>query len=140
MNKIMVKEVGQASRIIEVDDKYVTECAKKFIHDYPEYVHLGNELYLFVDGEGLIKELPVNFLLEINSPYFPIQKMVGTVVFIREKPVGPGEIYDYEVDDLTELDMKLIEFITSSEKQEEQIIRKAPENNLMPGRLVLNYR
>lgn len=40
-------------------------------------------------------------------------------MFIREKPVDPGEIYDYEVDDLTEFDMKFIEFITSAEKQEE---------------------
>ena len=68
-----------------------------------------------MNEDGLAMELPVNFLLSTTSAHFPIQKMVGTVVFIRTKPVnGWGEIYDYEVDDLTDEDIARIEHILSS--------------------------
>lgn len=124
MNRVIVKGVDQPGEIVEVTDKYITNCAKKFINSqYPEKVIIDQDehgdLNLCVDGVGLCKELPINFLLKCNGPW-PVQKMVGTVVFIKTKPVKPyEEIFDYEVTDLTDKDMQIIRHILSDEYQEE---------------------
>lgn len=118
--RIAVKEVGKDLMILDTNQKYITNCAKDYIgqNEYPERVHLGNNLNICINEEGLRLELPVNFLLETTSIYWPIQKMVGTVVFIRTKPINTsGEIYDYEVDDLTDEDIEHIRFLISEETQ-----------------------
>lgn len=66
-------------------------------------------LFCLVDEEGLPKKLPINFLMETNLSNFPIQKMVGTVVFMRVKPLG-YDPYDYEIDTLTPKDVEQIRF------------------------------
>lgn len=118
--RIAVKEVGKDLVILDTKQKYITNCAKDYIgqDEYPERVHLGPQLGIYVNEDGLRKELPVNFLLETTSPYWPIQKMVGTVVFVRTKPVDPWkEIYDYEVDDLTNWDIERIRHLISEDTQ-----------------------
>lgn len=118
--RIAVKEVGKDLVILDTKQKYITNCAKDYIgqDEYPERVHLGPQLDICVNEDGLRQELPVNFLLETTSAYWPIQKMVGTVVFVRTKPVDPcREIYDYEVDDLTDQDIEHIRFLISEETQ-----------------------
>ena len=113
--KIGIKEVGKPVQFIEVNDKYRFDCASRLINDKyhikPQFVYLTPEceLCLAVDEDGLLRDLPINFLMPINNPFWPIQKMVGTVVFIHTKPVTePGEIWDYEVGELTEEDCEII--------------------------------
>lgn len=124
MSRIVVKDVDKEYQIIEVKDKYITQCAKKFIdNQHPERVIIDQDedgdLNLCVDEDGLPKELPVNFLLKCNGPW-PVQKMVGTAVFIKTKPVNPyEEIWDYEVTDLTDKDMQIIRHILSEEYQDD---------------------
>ena len=122
--KIAIKKVGIDLEIIESNKKYRTETVKEHIGEeyYPEFVYLNRSgtLSLGVNEDGLRLELPTNFLLSVDSPYWPIQKMVGTVVFIRTKPIeGSGEIYDYEIDDLTDKDIETIKHILNKEQQED---------------------
>lgn len=123
--KIAVKEVGKEPQIIETRDKYRGACARRFtgIENHVEFVPLNEDgtLCIGVNEDGLPLGLPINFLLHMNSIDWPIQKMVGTVVFVRHRYVNPWkkEIYDFEVEDLTEKDMELIEKILSSKYQDE---------------------
>lgn len=116
MTKIARKKVGMQLELLNVNDKYRIDCSKKVLgldlqKDYVEFVPLERTCSLFigVDESGLQKDLSTNFLLSMNNPHFPIQKMVGDVVFVRIKqPESPGEIYDYEIVDLTSNDIILI--------------------------------
>ena len=56
-------------------------------------------------------QLPLNFLMSMQNPVYPVQYIVGTVVFARCKPCNPyeEEIWDFEVADVTEEDIKQIE-------------------------------
>ena len=50
---------------------------------------------------------------------FPIQKAVGTVVFVRHKYENPWlkEIYDFEVDNLTDKDIEYIHKMLDADYQ-----------------------
>ena len=122
--KIAVKEIGKPLKIEETTEKYRTDMAQKYISSKDlEGVWLNDNhtLSLMVDEVGLWKELPLNFLMGFQSPHFPIQKMVGTVVFVRTKPITNylAEIWDYEVEDLTDEDISVINYILSDEHQNE---------------------
>ena len=121
--KIAVKEVGKELQIIETNEKYRGNCVKQFTgkDDPTEFVKLSEDgtFCLGVNENGLPLDLPVNFLLATNNPYYPIQKMVGTVVFVRCKYANPfiEEIWDYEVEDLREEDITHIEKMLNEEYQ-----------------------
>lgn len=123
--KIAVKEVTKDLVIEETEVKYVTDCVRKYIgkENYPQRVRLYSDtqgdLSLCVDDEGLLKDLPINFLLPMPHTPWPIQKMVGNVVFVRTKPVDPfREIYDFEITDLTAKDILYIKFLLQKEMQD----------------------
>lgn len=121
--RIAVKEVGGELQILECDEKYRTECVNKFIErgHGVDFVKLSEDglLSLGVDAEGLMRELPVNFLLAMYNPMYPIQKMVGRVVFTRIKYVNPclEEIWDYEIEDLRDEDIETIKQVLGEEYQ-----------------------
>lgn len=118
MAKIIIKKVGEPIELVETDKIYRGDCAKQYINARAEFVNLYGQLSLGVDEEGLPKELPVNFLLGFDSAYFPVQKMVGTVVFTRVKSVDHmREIWDYELEDITEGDINYIRHILSEDYQ-----------------------
>ena len=122
--RIAVKEVGKELKIVETEQKYRSASTRRYIGvgTITEFVPLNKEctLCIGVNEDGLRLDLPTNFLLQMNSPYWPIQKMVGTVVFVRHKDVNPyeKEIWDFEVEDLRDSDLKLIEKILSDENQD----------------------
>lgn len=117
--RIAIKEVGKTIRYELVSDKYVTNCAKRYLSSYPDKVYMADGyLFCMIDEEGLPKELPVNFLMEMKMQEFPIQKIVGTAVFIRVKPLTDYDPYDYEITDLTDDDIKLISATLDSDYQE----------------------
>lgn len=123
--KIAVKEAGKELCIIETAEIYQRNCVKEHIGkgNYPEFVRLDElgTLSLGVSDDGLLRNLPFNFYVSCKNPYFPVQKMVGTAVFVRTKfpNVHEEEIFDYEVMDLTEEDIALIQELLSEKTQKE---------------------
>jgi len=121
--RIAIKKVGEDLQIIKTQEKYQRECVKSFLGEnrYPEFVYLNNNntLSVGVTEDGMLRNLPFNFYMSVNNPYFPVQKMVGTAVFTRVKPLNDdaGEIWDYEIEDLTDKDLELIEKILDDTTQ-----------------------
>lgn len=112
--KIMVKEVGKPLAVVDTKEKYFGDCVRSYLGKdiTVERVYLdGTEFMMGVDEDGLMKQLPLNFLMSIQNPIYPVQYIVGTVVFARCKPCNPyeEEIWDFEVTDVTEEDIKCIE-------------------------------
>lgn len=112
--KIMVKEVGKPLVVVDTKEKYFGDCVRSYLGKdiTVERVYLdGTEFMMGVDEDGLMKQLPLNFLMSIQNPIYPVQYIVGTVVFARCKPCNPyeEEIWDFEVTDVTEEDIKCIE-------------------------------
>ena len=121
--KIAVKEVGKDLKIIESNEKYRIDCIKEHIgkKNFPSFISLNNNktLSIGVCDDGLLRKLPLNFHVSCDNPFFPIEKIVGTAVFTRIKPVTgeEGEIYDYEITDLTDEDILLITELLKEETQ-----------------------
>ena len=118
--KVAIKKVGMSLQIKEINTQYRTEFAKSVVNAYPEYVPMQDGwLFCCVDEEGLLKGLPTNFLMEMNSDKFPLQKIVGDVVFVRCKPVNffMEEVYDLEIVDLTDTDIEVINDLLSNDTQ-----------------------
>ena len=123
--RIAIKEVGKPLEIREVTDVYRGDCCRNIIDvgDWGtvEYVRMSHDgtMCMAVDEDGLMKRLPLNFLFASNNPHFPIQKIVGTAVFVRTKYVNvyEQEVYDYEVDNLTDDDIKVIEGMLGEKEQ-----------------------
>ena len=112
--KIMVKEVGKPLAVVDTKEKYFGDCVRSYLGKdiTVERVYLaGTEFMMGVDEDGLKKQLPLIFLMSIQNPIYPVQYIVGTVVFARCKPCNPyeEEIWDFEVTDVTEEDIKRIE-------------------------------
>ena len=137
--KVIVKKAGKPAEIVDIDCKYRNEL-RKLISDediIPEYVEIvPQQLGMVVDEDGLPKSLPFNFYLATNNPYFPVQEIVGTVVFFRYKWENPfeKEIYDFEVLDVTEKDIELVEDIVDFEDGDED----SPEKKDGGGEII-NY-
>ena len=127
--KVLLKKVGCPLEVVETDQRYFGDCVRSFLGEYitVERVYMGEsfggksqfEFIMGVDEDGLPKQLPLNFLLPFNNPFFPIQKIVGDIVFIRNKPCNPykSEIWDFEVADITSDDIKKVEDILNPERQ-----------------------
>lgn len=112
--KIMVKEVGKPLAVVDTKEKYFGDCVRSYLGKdiTVERVYLdGMEFMMGVDEDGLAKQLPLNFLMSMQNLIYPVQYIVGTVVFARCKPCNPyeEEIWDFEVTDVTEEDIKRIE-------------------------------
>lgn len=120
--RIAIKEPNKPLQIVMVEEGYRTETVKKYIDGYVQFVGLDGEkrlLTMGVDEDGLAKELPTNFYLATNN--FPSEKIVGVAVFTRHKYVNVfmEDIYDYTLEDLTDLDIKSIERMLGEEYQRE---------------------
>lgn len=110
--KVLRKRVNQPLEVVETNEKWFVPCSKSFFDKdvFTERIYLqGYEFIMVVDEDGIMKELPLNFFLSFNNPHFPYQCIVGDVVFIRNKPVDyEGEIFDWEVTDVTQEDIDLV--------------------------------
>ena len=119
--KVIRKCVGKALEIVETAEGRFMKCSKSFFDKdvTTERVYLqGYEFILVVDEEGLLKQLPVNFLMDFYNPVYPVQAIVGDVVFIRNKPIEyEGEIDDWEVTDVTDEDINRIRNLLRPERQ-----------------------
>lgn len=119
--KVLQKRVGEPLKVVETAERYFMPCAKSFFEDgvWTERVYIqGYEFIMVVDEEGLRKRLPVNFFMGFKNPLFPVQIIVGDVVFIRNKKIDyEGEIDDWEVADITEDDIAAINNLLDSKRQ-----------------------
>lgn len=108
--KVIVKEVGKKLVVRDIDCKYRNECGDLIEKNITkEYVTIKDkELYMVVDEDGINKNLSLNFLISTNNPFYPVQIIVGDVVFCRIKWENPleKELYDFEVANITEEDLK----------------------------------
>ena len=102
-------------KIVEGTDKYLIDFSKRFLGSdiTIERVYLSSNrtLVMCVDEDGLSKELPLNFFMEMDNPFYPIQAIVGKVIIVRvdELDYSKGEIWDYEVTDVTDEDIAKID-------------------------------
>lgn len=120
MKNILIKKVKENKEVISTDKRYVGDLKEYLNADfYPESVELSSKgLFCCVDEDGYPKNLDFNIFIPTLSPDFPIQRLVGNVVFYRVKPVNySGEIYDYEIGELTEKDLEIINKILSEDEQ-----------------------
>lgn len=66
--KIMVKEVGKPLAVVDTKEKYFGDCVRSYLGKdiTVERVYLdGMEFMMGVDEDGLVKQLPLNFLTKV---------------------------------------------------------------------------
>ena len=74
--KIMVKEVGKPLAVVDTKEKYFGDCVRSYLGKdiTVERVYLdGTEFMMGVDEDGLMKQLPLNFLMSMQNPIYPVQ-------------------------------------------------------------------
>lgn len=120
-NLIAIKKVGSPIEFTTTPIRYLCDMKKVIGSRYaPETVVLGNGLVMLADEEGRIKGLKHNFYMWFPNSSFPYQTIIGTVAFVRIKPVATiGEIYDYEIGELTKDDRDFINAIFDKSFQNE---------------------
>lgn len=118
-NLIAIKKVGSPIEFTTTSIRYLCDMKKVIGSNYaPEPVPLGNGLVMLADEEGRMKGLKHNFYMWFPKSSFPYQTIIGTVAFVRIKPVNTyGEIYDYEIGELTKDDRVFINSIFDKEFQ-----------------------
>jgi hypothetical protein len=122
--KIAVKRVDKPCEIIDVNEVYRIDVAKKVLGSDIDarslWLDAERTLAFIYDDEVCFKNnVMTNFLIEVPNVFAPIQPIRGDVAFIRTKPCNPfeQEIWDYEVEDLREQDIADIQELLSDETQ-----------------------
>lgn len=120
--RIAYKEPFGELKIVDTEVKYRNDACRELMKDNCtlEFIPMNSErtLNIAVDDDGIRKNKLFNFLVFFPSSHWPIQWMVGTTVFVRTKKANPyGEIWDYEVEDLTDEDIKFIRNMLENEYQ-----------------------
>ena len=125
--KILIKRVDEPLEIIDSKEKYLGDAARVVLGDdiTQERVRFSENLTMVCDEDGLLKELPPNFLASMSNPFYPVQVIVGDVVFVRTKPLNAweGEIWDLEVEDVTDADVQMINDLLSKDTQVDLITK-----------------
>lgn len=73
--KVMVKEVGKPLAVVDTKEKYFGDFARSYLGKdiTVERVYLdGMEFIMGVDEDGLVKQLPLNFLMSMQNPIYPV--------------------------------------------------------------------
>lgn len=107
--KMIIKKVGCDPQLIETDKKYRCDTKDMIGADILETVKITDDglFQMWVDEDGLPRQRDLNFLMAMNNPMYPIQMIVGDVMFVRiKKPDYSKELWDYEIDDIRAEDMK----------------------------------
>lgn len=128
-HKIAVKRIGLPISYENTSLKYRCDIKEVIGCEHiPEMVEIANGLFLLADEEGRMKKLKHNFFAFMCRHATQFQTIIGDVVFARFKPVDYlKEIYDYELDDLTESDVKYINALLEKDIQnllKEQFIKR----------------
>ena len=121
--KIGVKQPGKKLKLIECSCQYrgdgITSILGQNIDQCPVWLDSEHTLAFVCDGYAPYRKTATNFFIEVPNPFAPVQNIMGDVVFVRTKPCDPTveEIWDYEIVDLQETDIRFIEYLLSDGKQ-----------------------
>jgi hypothetical protein len=121
--KIADKKAGNSLEVIDVPLQYrmaaVAHVLGKAAAQFPVWLDSERTLAFVCDENAALRKQPVNFFIEAPNPFAPVQAIAGDVVFIRTKPCDPAteEIWDYEVEDLLDTDIQLINYLLDDGKQ-----------------------
>lgn len=107
--QIVIKKIDAPMQLVNVSCKYLCELKQLFLNKgcaqtvTLQYVPINKNIMLVVDEAGYLKNLSHNFFIKSSNKDFPIQTIIGTAIFARVKPLPCcGEIYDYEIDSLSD--------------------------------------
>lgn len=130
-HKIAIKNIGSPVSFENTSLKYRCDLKKVIgCENIPEMVEISNGLFLLADEEGRMKNLKHNFFAFMPHHSTQFQTITGNAVFARFKPVnGLTEIYDYELDDLTQQDVDFINCLLVEELQ-----------NILKERFIKRYK
>ena len=80
--RVLKKEPGKSIESVKVEATYLSDVGEALLGRKVtiERIPMNSEktMWILIDEDGLGKDLPLNFLIPTISPYFPIQKIVGT--------------------------------------------------------------
>lgn len=120
-HKIILKKSNSPTlSIINTKRKYRGDIKELINAERIEIVWLDDSgLCLLVDEDGYGKDLPHSFFLSFVNSAYPVQTIIGNVVFARLKPLdySNGDPWDYELDSLTDSDIQTIKQILSDDLQ-----------------------
>lgn len=93
--KAIIKRPGEAPEFIDFNNfKHIKELIGC---DIAERVNLCKvdalNLVMYVDEEGLLNDSKFNFTIKTYSEHFPVQNIMGTVIFCVDRIIGGNEIY-----------------------------------------------
>lgn len=139
--RVVFKEPGKPAEIRETNEKYMCDCGSSFIPngDIRRFGMFDNVYFLY-DDEACYKNVNNCFFLCDVRLAHPIQEIRGNVVFCRLKPanVFEEEIWDYEIDEMTDEDIEkafAILSIDSLEEVEKWIMKTTAElKNIREGK------
>lgn len=79
--KVIVANVGELPEVKEIDN--TTEARREIVGGWIESVMLGGNVVLWVNEEGMIRDLPINFLtfVQENHGLLPVHEIYGNVFF-----------------------------------------------------------
>ena len=116
--RVLKKKPGKSIESVKVEATYLSDVGEALLGRKVtiERIPMNSEktMWILIDEDGLGKDLPT------ISPYFPIQKIVGTAVFVCSKysDIFAEEIYDYEVCDLSNQLERIAHLILSDDIQQ----------------------
>lgn len=117
MKRVILKRVGKEMELVETEREFANEVVQDLLGNEirTERVVAGKHFSMFVDSEGVFKNLPVNFSVYTNNDLLPMYHIQGDVVFIKYSDnYLYEEIWDYEVEDVSEEDIELVKYITEN--------------------------
>ena len=112
--KVALKKAGEQLALQEVALLYRTDAVAailgRSIEQRAVWLDSNRTLAFICDDLAAMIHKPINFYIEVPNPFSPVQIITGDVVFIRSKPCDPSteEIWDYEVVDLLDSDIQLL--------------------------------
>lgn len=121
--KVLLKQPNVIHQIREVNDRYRMDGVASILGKTAsqQIIWLNTERTLaFICDECAQNNNPLpNFFIEVPNPFSPVQNIAGDVVFVRIMPCDPSKeaVWDYEIEDLREADIQLIEYLLSDGKQ-----------------------
>ena len=127
--KIIRKIVNEDIKLMNTDKRYIHELKPLILGENP--LNLYNKivisedglLWMLVDEEGFSKNLPLNIYLYYPELTPPVSEIVGDILFVRIKePDFEHEVYDYEIDDLREMDFAIIQEVLERDEVVKQFI------------------
>ncbi len=102
-------------------ERRVNELWRKLFKDaWPASIPLSDTLYLFCDEDGLLKNLPLNFL--IRKENLPLQPIVGDAIMVHLDK-SKDDPQEFVVGDVTEADREVLKHLFNEEQQREWLIQ-----------------